>query len=161
MSCLQGNGSIVGDGGYNDTDKAQWICPLTTQEMNGRFPFVFDWSDGKVLSKKAYKMLKEDKASTISEENLIILNPEWGEKDADLMRTKMDARRARVKALKKAAKEGKRKLVEENGSATPSTSLSSATNGDVKKSKIAKMPSTLTSGKLITVITQYIVALER
>jgi len=142
---FKGNGSIVGDGGYNDTDKAQWICPLTTQEMNGRFPFVFDWSDGKVLSKKAYKMLKEDKASTISEENLIILNPEWGEKDADLMRTKMDARRARVKALKKAAKEGKRKLVEENGSNTPSTSSSSATNGDVKKSKIAKMPSTLTS----------------
>merc|ERR1712110_660062 len=101
----------------------------------------------KLCPKKAYKMLKEDKESTISEENLIILNPQWGNesKDADLMRTKMDARRARVKALKKAAKECKRKLVEENGSTTPSTSSSSATNGDVKKSKIAKMPSTSTS----------------
>ena len=42
-------------------------------------------------------MLKEDKVSAISEENLIILNPEWGESDADLMKTKMEARRARVK----------------------------------------------------------------
>jgi len=142
---FQGDKARVGDGGYNDSLKAEWICPLTTQEMNGRSSFVFDWSDGKVLSKKAYKMLKEDKASTISEENLIILNPEWGEKDADLMRTKMDARRARVKAMKKAAKEGKRKLVEENGSATPSTSSGSDTNGEVKKAKIAKMPSTSTS----------------
>jgi len=141
---FKGDRARVGDGGYNDSSKAQWICPLTTSEMNGRFPFVFDWSDGKVLSKKAYKMLKEDKASTISEENLIILNPEWGEKDADLMRSKMEARRARVKALKKAAKEGKRKLVED-GSAQPSTSSNSVTNGDVKKSKIAKMPSTSTT----------------
>ena len=42
-------------------------------------------------------MLKEDKVSAISEENLIILNPEWAESDADLMKTKMEARRARVK----------------------------------------------------------------
>jgi hypothetical protein len=84
-------------GTYNDSSKAQWICPLTTTEMNGRFPFVFDWSNGKVLSKKACKMLKEDKVSAISEENLIILNPEWAESDADLMKTKMEARRARVK----------------------------------------------------------------
>merc|ERR1719436_2308382 len=99
-------------GGHVDRSIAPWICPLTSQEMNGRFPFVFDWSNGKVLSKKAYKMLKEDKASAISEENLIILNPEWGESEADLMKTKMEARRARVKALKKAAKEGKRKVEE-------------------------------------------------
>jgi len=143
---FKGESSWVGDG-FNDVCKAQWICPLTTQEMNGRSAFYFDWSDGKVVSKKAYKMLKEDKESTISEENLIILNPEWGNesKDADLMRTKMDARRARVKALKKAAKEGKRKLVEVNAFKTPSTSSNSVTNGNAKKSKIAKMPSTSTS----------------
>jgi len=136
-----GNKARVGDGGYNDSSKAQWICPLTSQEMNGRFPFVFDWSNGKVLSRKAYKMLKEDKASAISEENLIILNPEWGESEADLMKTKMEARRARVKALKKAAKEGKRKIEEIPAQASTSTNGASET----KKSKMSKIPSTSTS----------------
>lgn len=154
---FKGHQARVGDQGYNDSSKAQWICPLTSTEMNGRFPFVFDWSNGKVLSKKACKMLKEDKVSAISEENLIILNPEWGESDADLMKTKMEARRARVKALKKAAKEGKRKLQEimpppatsTSGSATSGVSTSgSEANGEAKKSKMSKIPSTSTSSGL-------------
>ena len=127
-----GSKATVGDsGGYNDSSKARWICPLTSSEMNGRFPFVFDWSNGKVLSKKAYKMLKEDKVSAISEENLIILNPEWGESEADLMKTKMEARRARVKALKKAAKEGKRKVEETPAQASTSTNGASETKKSV------------------------------
>ena len=68
----------VGDGGYVETSISPWICPLTSQEMNGRFAFVFDWSNGKVMSKKAYKMLKADKAASIAEEDLIIINPEEG-----------------------------------------------------------------------------------
>jgi len=137
-----GDRARVGDGGYNDSLKAQWICPLTTHEMNGKSGFVFDWSNGKVLSHKAYKMLKEDKASAIAEENLIILNPEWGGDEADLMKTKMEARRARVKALKKAAKEGKRKIDQTSEASTSS----SETNGEVKKSKMSKLPATSTSG---------------
>lgn len=104
-----GEKARVGDA-YNDRSKAEWICPLTSLEMNGRFPFVFDWSSGKVYSKRAYKMLKDDKALAIAEENLIIMNPEEGSSDEDLMFTKMEARRARIKAAKKAAKEEKRKL---------------------------------------------------
>jgi len=92
----------VGDGGYIDSQRSPWICPLTSQEMNGRFPFVFDWSNGKVMSQRAHKMLKEDKVSAIAEENLIILNPE---DNGELMFTKMEARRARIKAAKKAEKE--------------------------------------------------------
>lgn len=126
---FNGDNSVVGDGGYNDRSKAQWICPLTTQEMNGRFAFLFDWSNGKVLSLKAQKMLKEDKVSAISEEDLIILNPE--ENDEDLMRTKMDARRARVKAAKKAAKEGKRKLTAET-----SNEESTKSNGETEVKKM-------------------------
>jgi len=148
---FKGKEARVG-GTYNDSSKAQWICPLTTTEMNGRFPFVFDWSNGKVLSKKACKMLKEDKVSAISEENLIILNPEWAESDADLMKTKMEARRARVKALKKAAKEGKRKLQEimpPPGASTSGLATSgSEANGEAKKSKMSKIPSTSSSSGL-------------
>ena len=66
----------VGDGGYVDRSISPWICPLTSQEMNGKFRFVFDWSNGKVMSKRAYKMLKADKAAAIAEEDLIVINPD-------------------------------------------------------------------------------------
>lgn len=125
-----GEKAKVGDA-YNDRSKAEWICPLTSLEMNGRFPFVFDWSNGKVYSKRAYKMLKDDKALAIAEENLIIMNPEEGSSDEDLMFTKMEGRRARIKAAKKAAKEEKRKL--DNGA--------SSSNGDTKKEANGSGPS--------------------
>ena len=38
--------------------------------MNGKFRFVFDWSDGRVMSERAYKMVKEDEAMAIREVSL-------------------------------------------------------------------------------------------
>ena len=155
---FNGEEASVGDGGYNDSSKAKWICPLTSVEMNGRFPFVFDWSNGKVLSRKAYKMLKADEALAILEENLIILNPD--ENDEDAMFTKMEARRARVKLAKKAAKkklsggeeastskavsegasEAKKAKVEKNGSdkVKKSSKKSSNVQSDPSKSEVYK-----------------------
>jgi len=132
----------VGDGGYVDRSISPWICPLTSQEMNGKFRFVFDWSNGKVMSKRAYKMLKADQAAAIAEENLIVINPEENSDDEDLMRAKMEARRARIKAAKKAAKEEKRKA---NGSATVANDEVS----DAKKAKVVQQPSTSSSSKMI------------
>lgn len=132
----------VGDGGYVDRSISPWICPLTSQEMNGKFRFVFDWSNGKVMSKRAYKMLKADKAAAIAEEDLIVINPDENSDDEDLMRTKMEARRARIKAAKKAAKEEKRKA---NGSATVANDEVS----DAKKAKVVQQPSTSSSSKMI------------
>lgn len=125
----------VGDGGYVDRSISPWICPLTSQEMNGKFRFVFDWSNGKVMSKRAYRMLKADQAASIAEENLIVINPDEDSEDEDLMNAKMEARRARIKAAKKAAKEEKRKA---NGSATEEVS-------DAKKAKVVQQPSTSSS----------------
>ena len=34
-------------------------------EMNGHFKFVYDWSNGKVLSERAFKMVKNDDAVKI------------------------------------------------------------------------------------------------
>ena len=140
---FKGPKASVGDG-YIDSSIAHWICPLTSQAMNGRFAFVFDWSNGKVMSYKAHKMLREDKAAAISEENLITINPEEGSREEDALKTKMDARRARVKAAKKAAKEEKRKA--DQAAAGPSepkkvrivepkksTKSSSSSNGIEKK----------------------------
>ena len=44
--------------------------------MNGRFKFIMDWSSGKVISERAYKMLKDDETARVLEENVVILNPE-------------------------------------------------------------------------------------
>ena len=134
---FKGDKASVGDGGYIDKSRAQWICPLTAQEMNGRFPFVFDWSSGKVMSLKAQKMLKEDKVSAIAEENLIILNPEFNGEEENLMRAKMEARRARVKAAKKAAKEHKRKMKSDTAESQDSETVAKKvkSNGTISADK--------------------------
>jgi hypothetical protein len=99
----------VGDGMYVDKLVAPWICTVTGLEMNGRFKFVFAWTSGKVVSERAVKILQKDEgeADKFKEEDIIILNPEGD--DLDLMHAKMVARRARIKAEKKAAKEMKKK----------------------------------------------------
>ena len=102
-------GSSVGGEGFVDRKISPYICPVTGLEMNGRFKFVYDWSNGKVMSERALKMVNNDKTIQIAEENLIILNTEEKSEEAEMMITKMEARRARAKALKKAAKESKRK----------------------------------------------------
>ena len=103
------DGSSVGGAGFLDRKIAPYICPVAGLEMNGRFKFVFDWSTGKVYSDRALKVVNKDTTTQISEENLVIINPEEKSSDAETMFTKMEARRARTKAMKKAAKEGKRK----------------------------------------------------
>ncbi len=128
---FKGDKATVGDGGYVDRLVAPYICPLTGQEMNGRSPFVFDWSNGKVVSKKAYKMLKDDEAAAIAEVNLIILNPE--ESDEDMV-TKMEGRRARAKAAKKAAKEEKRKLKDVSSDGAESAKKAKVVENGKKKS---------------------------
>lgn len=95
----------VGDGvGYNDALSCPWICPVTGLEMNGRFKFVFSWTTGKVIAERAVKVLAKDPAEAefIKEEDLVTISPE--DEELDLMNSKMIARRARVKAAKKAKK---------------------------------------------------------
>jgi hypothetical protein len=104
----------VGDN-YVDRLVSPWICPVTGLEMNGRFKFVLDWSTGRVMSERAYKMLKGDDAAKFQEEQLVVLNPE-GE-DADLMVARMEARKARAKAEKKSKSDGKKRK-EEAGEGT-------------------------------------------
>ncbi len=52
------NSAEVGDG-YIDSQKAQWVCPISGQEMNGSFKFCFIWSCGCVLSDKALKEMRK------------------------------------------------------------------------------------------------------
>ena len=101
--------SSAGGEGFVDRNISPYICPVAGLEMSGRFKFVADWSTGKVYSERALKIVNNDNATQIAEENLIVLNPEEKSEDQEAMVTKMMARRARAKALKKAAKVAKRK----------------------------------------------------
>lgn len=119
----------TGDG-YIDRQTAEYICPTTGIEMNGKFKFCFVWKCGCVVSDRALKQVRDNichKCQTVySEEDIVILNPEGA--DLDLMTVKMDARVARMKAEKKAKKTQKtHNALEASTSATSSTE--NCTNG--------------------------------
>ena len=101
--------------GYNDRLVSPWICPVTGLEMNGNFKMVFSWPGGRVVAERAVKVMQKDPAEALhfQEEDLIVLNPE--EEEIDLMNAKMIARKARVKAEKKAKK---KKISSEESSPT-------------------------------------------
>jgi hypothetical protein len=143
---FKGKDPSVTDGKYEDVQGSPWICPLTGLEMNGRFNFVFDWTNGKVISDRAYVMMKDDEASRILEENVVIINPDEGD-ESDRMLSKMDGRRARAKLEKKAAKDAKRKMAAEvktedelvNGDGKAAAAAANeAENGAIKKTKLQK-----------------------
>lgn len=145
----------VGDGMYNDALVSPWICPVTGLEMNGRFKFVFAFPTGKVVAERALKVLRGDEAEArqFLEEDLVTLNAE--EEELDLMNSQMIARRARLKAAKKASKEAKKhKLADTNGSSTdfkvPAASTSSSSSdsspdGESAAKKAKKSTATATS----------------
>lgn len=128
------DGPSVGDG-YVDRLVSPWICPITGLEMNGKFRFVFDWSDGRVMSDRAIKIVAKDEASKFDPENVIVINPEENSEEEQLMRDKMEARRAKAKAEKKAAKESKKRssnktTEDEKQQPEPSTSKKSKHSKD-------------------------------
>ena len=129
----------VGDGMYVDHLISPWICPITGLEINGRFKIVFPWSSGRLGAERAVKLLQKDPAESANskEEDLVVLNPE--EEELDLMNSNMSARRARVKAEKKAAKEAKKNKHSEfkTPAAIPTTSAKVEICSFVKSGKIA------------------------
>jgi len=90
--------------GYNDSLMSPWICPVTGLELNGKFKMVFSWPGGKVIAERAVKVMQNDpaEAAQFREADLIVINPE--DDEIDLMNSKMIARKARMKAEKKAKK---------------------------------------------------------
>ena len=139
-------GSSVGGAGFLDRNISPYICPVAGLEMNGRFKFVFDWSTGKVYSERALKIVNNDKSTQIAEENLVFLNPDEKSKDEETMTTKMLARRARTKALKKASKVAKRKLGNHDDTAE-SSKLSSERLKNSAEIELSNQRSTSTNGE--------------
>lgn len=53
------SGAETGDG-YIDRQTAQYICPTTGIEMNGKFKFCFSWKCGCVVSERALKEVRDN-----------------------------------------------------------------------------------------------------
>ncbi|XP_068251061.1 replication termination factor 2-like [Palaemon carinicauda] len=124
----QRRGADLGDA-YNDNQTAEYICPVTSLEMNGKYRFSFIWSCGCVLSERSLKEVKSEVChkcgKPLSEDDIIPLNPT--EEEQESVRSAMMVRRATAKAAKKAKKEGKRSAEEEEGE------TSKTNGGKVKK----------------------------
>ncbi|XP_037085684.1 replication termination factor 2-like [Pollicipes pollicipes] len=124
---------------YLDTEAAEFVCPVVGLEMNGKYKFVFLWSCGCVFSERAVRMVKSEtchKCNTpFSEEDIIVLNPE--DNDLDQMRTKMEARRAQLKVLKKE----KRKVADETVAVNNGLEAKKKKTDMEKQAKVSAGPS--------------------
>ncbi|KAG7159081.1 replication termination factor 2-like [Homarus americanus] len=116
-------GANKGDA-YTDHQAAEFICPVTSLEMNGKYHFSFVWRCGCVVSERALKEVKSDVChkcgQPYQEEDVIPLNP--SEEEHDAVKARMLSRRALAKAAKKAKKEGKRSADGEDNDASTSSS---------------------------------------
>ncbi|CAG9799066.1 unnamed protein product [Chironomus riparius] len=127
-----------------DEKNAPFICALIGLEMSGQFRFVGLWTCGCVFSERALKELKSNTCSICqtpyTETDIVILN--GNEIDTDLMRIKMEARVARLKAAKK---EKKSKTPKEETAVKqediPSSSKSLANISKTKPETSSKCPS--------------------
>ena len=88
---------------YLDTEASEYVCPVVGLEMNGKYRFIFLWTCGCVFSERAIKMVKSETCNQcnkpFTDDDVIVLNPDDDELDS--MKARMEARRARAKALKK------------------------------------------------------------
>ncbi|XP_063700950.1 replication termination factor 2 [Culicoides brevitarsis] len=124
----------------NDVRNAPFICSLIGLEMSGKFRFVGLWTCGCVMSERALKEIKANSCPMCQipfrEDDVVVLN--GTEEDMDLMRVRMEARVARIKAEKKAKSEKKIKTEVKQEPGTPSSS-SGVKEEKAGTSKITKL----------------------
>lgn len=86
-----------------DDKNAPFICSLIGLEMSGQFRFVALWTCGCVFSERALKQLKSNVCSICqlpyTEQDVVFLN--GNSEDVAIMKSRMEARTAQLKAEKK------------------------------------------------------------
>ncbi|XP_014287528.1 replication termination factor 2 [Halyomorpha halys] len=121
---------------YVDHQSSPYICPVIGHEMNGNFKFCFSWGCGCVVSERAMKQLKSNLChkcqSPVAPEDIVVLNP--ADEDLDLMKSRMEARQAKIKAEKK-SKKIKQEIKEEvdTDSTKPTENGCSSSSGIIPK----------------------------
>ncbi|KAL8622449.1 hypothetical protein ACOMHN_034114 [Nucella lapillus] len=144
----EANTAEKGDG-YIDMQLADYICPVSSFEMNGKYRFCYLWPCGCVFSERALKEIKTRNChkcgQAFTENDLVMLN--GSEEDLTHNTYKMDYRRVQAKLAKKAKKSGKRSapaetVTSEDGPSSakrssPEPSTSSSSVGTSAGSKLA------------------------
>ncbi|PVD23278.1 hypothetical protein C0Q70_16544 [Pomacea canaliculata] len=119
------NSAEKGDG-YIDMQLADYICPVSGFEMNGKYRFCFLWSCGCVCSERAMKEVKTQTChkcgKSFTENDVVVIN--GSDDDTTQNQYKMDNRRLLAKMAKKSKKTGKQDTPAET--ATSSDGCSSA-----------------------------------
>eukprot|EP00054_Salpingoeca_dolichothecata_P010319 m.57826 g.57826 ORF g.57826 m.57826 type:complete len:288 (-) comp18932_c0_seq1:33-896(-) len=117
-------------------DSANFICPVTSLEMNGLYRFVFSRRCGCALSERAVREVPSEVCHKCSKpwitEEVITINPNGPEEEQ--LRVKMKARKQQLK-LEKKAKKNKNKATSKPGTNESSSAAKGATvlpDGDVK-----------------------------
>ncbi|XP_078586839.1 replication termination factor 2-like [Branchiostoma floridae x Branchiostoma japonicum] len=141
---------------YADHQAAKYICPVVGLEMSGRYQFCFLWGCGCVFSERALKEVQTKTChkcgAAFSQEDVVTLNP--AEDDLPQAKERMEQRRLKAKADKKAKKQ-KRSAAEtvskapaeassSSGSSPDGPSSSKLTNGALSSSTDGPPPSKLT-----------------
>ena len=103
---------------------SEYICPVTSVEMNGKSRFSLIWTCGCVLSERCMKEIKSEIChkcnKPFTDDNVIPINP--NEDEVAVVQLLMTVRREKAKAEKKSKKEGKRLLEGEEASTSSGTS---------------------------------------
>lgn len=100
---------VTTQGNFQPSNNAQFVCPITGQELNGRFRFSVLRNTGDVVSERAIKQVpvavEEHVGQTWAAEDVLPLNGTIEE--VEQLREAMLAKRAAIKAKKKDKKASK------------------------------------------------------
>lgn len=149
----EANCAEKGDG-YIDMQVADYICPVSSIEMNGKYRFCFLWSCGCVFSERALKEIKAQNCHKCGQPftSIDIVTMNGTEEDLTHNTEKMDARKMRAKLAKKAKKSGKRSAPaetvtsEDGASSTKRFCPEASTSASSSSTDSASASSKLTNG---------------
>ncbi|KAL3158830.1 hypothetical protein ABBQ32_011556 [Trebouxia sp. C0010 RCD-2024] len=148
--------NITTQGNFQPSNEAQFVCPITGQELNGRFRFSVLKCTGHVISERALKQIpqavEEHVGQKWTSEDVVPLNGTVDE--VEQLRDAMLARRAAIKAKKgkKAAKavaaglsEADKLVVSSNAAKERSQVTSAAQAADLAAAVAAEVQARLAS----------------
>lgn len=99
---------------YVDRQAAEFICPVTGLEMNGKYKFCYIQKCGCVMSDRSLKEIKSDVChkcgQKYADEDIIIIN--GASDEVQRLKLRMEERRLQAKLEKKSKKEAKRQKQE-------------------------------------------------
>lgn len=136
-------------------NRSKYICPVTGLELNGSFKFYFLISCGCVFSERAYKTLQSNKLRCLAcekpfvENDLIILNPDEGDIEINLVKIK---KRKELAAQAKADKRSKNTQVSEGACASTSVEAAATVElTDDKKTNKKRSLDIVKNGRVVEV----------